>query len=348
MLRIVVVVAALAVIGYAFVAAFKASGEQTIGGGPINSGFETGDLTGWTKTGDAFNNQPTFGDNPAARNRENSNHQGDWWIGGYENFQNQPGQKPGDVLGDAPTGTLTSQPFVIRGDYLSFLVGGGAHSWKGPDGANAACVNLIVNGQVVRTAMGNNSETMNRYFWIVSPLKGQMATLQLVDHNSGGWGHINFDDPRQLSKWAIHKGDHLLYLWSGVLLLLGAVGAGQSRAAFLLHWLLLYVWRFLFFCSGVATLLLSAAHETPWQMKYIQSALADRTLAHAQVFSIELAFSIRALAGSMLLLFVGSMLVAPSLRQLLQSARHHPRQVSLLLPALGYLFVTLWPSPGRL
>ena len=31
--------------------------------------FETADLTGWTKTGDAFDFQPTKGDNPTARGR---------------------------------------------------------------------------------------------------------------------------------------------------------------------------------------------------------------------------------------------------------------------------------------
>jgi len=50
--------------------------------------FETGDLKGWTKTGDAFDFQPTKGDNPTARNRNQpSKHEGDWWIGGYEKYQ---------------------------------------------------------------------------------------------------------------------------------------------------------------------------------------------------------------------------------------------------------------------
>ena len=36
-------------------------------------------------TGRAFINQPTFGDNSAARNRESAQQQGDWWKGGAEN-----------------------------------------------------------------------------------------------------------------------------------------------------------------------------------------------------------------------------------------------------------------------
>ncbi len=41
--------------------------------------FETGDLRGWTKTGNAFEFQPTYGDNPTARHRgQPSNHQGQY------------------------------------------------------------------------------------------------------------------------------------------------------------------------------------------------------------------------------------------------------------------------------
>jgi hypothetical protein len=51
--------------------------------GGITWDFETGDLRGWSKTGDAFNSQPTYGDNPTARHRgQPSQHQGNYWIGG--------------------------------------------------------------------------------------------------------------------------------------------------------------------------------------------------------------------------------------------------------------------------
>ena len=46
----------------------------------FNNDFETGDLTDWEKEGEAFDFQPTWGDNPTARNRgQPSEHQGDWW-----------------------------------------------------------------------------------------------------------------------------------------------------------------------------------------------------------------------------------------------------------------------------
>jgi hypothetical protein len=59
--------------------------DRPMVGGGIAWDFETGDLGGWTPTGDAFAFQPTLGDNPTARHRgQPSNHQGQYWIGGYE------------------------------------------------------------------------------------------------------------------------------------------------------------------------------------------------------------------------------------------------------------------------
>ena len=74
-----------------------------------------------------FNNQPTFGDNPTARNREQpSKHQGDWWIGGYENRSSKAAEA-GAIQGDTPKGILTSPPFRIIGGNISFLIGGGCN-----------------------------------------------------------------------------------------------------------------------------------------------------------------------------------------------------------------------------
>lgn len=65
--------------------------------------FEARYLRGWTKTGTAFDSQPTLGDNPTARGRgQPSNRQGNWWIGIFENYQGLPGQMPGDFQEDAP------------------------------------------------------------------------------------------------------------------------------------------------------------------------------------------------------------------------------------------------------
>jgi fructan beta-fructosidase len=46
---------------------------------------------------------------------------------------------------------------------------------------------------VVRTATGQDAERLTWDSWDVSELRGRTARLQVVDQNTGGWGHINLD-----------------------------------------------------------------------------------------------------------------------------------------------------------
>ena len=178
----------------------------------FNNDFETGDLTDWEeKTGTAFDFQPTWGDNPTARNRgQPSQHQGDWWLGLAERYQGPVkgaalGQKPGDMQQNAqggvgpdfPQGTLTSIEFTIVGATMNFLMGGGNRAW---DTDEPCCVNLVSNDEVVRTMTGNDHESMVRKEWDVSNLKGKVVQLVVVDKSSGGWGHPNFDDVHQADR----------------------------------------------------------------------------------------------------------------------------------------------------
>jgi TolB-like protein len=153
--------------------------------------FETGDLRGWTSTGQAFAFQPTYQDNPTARRRgQPSQHQGDYWIGGYEK-RPRPHDPPGQIQGDGPQGTLLSEPFVIRHPGIQFLIGGGCDITK-------VRVELVVDGRVVRSSTGACHESMHTDSWDVSRFIGNTARIRLIDHSSGGWGHINFDDVRFL------------------------------------------------------------------------------------------------------------------------------------------------------
>lgn len=157
--------------------------------GAVSWDFEGGILKGWSATGTAFGTQPTYGDNPTARHRgQPSRHQGNYWVGGYEN-RHTPSDPPGRVQGDGPQGTLTSGPFTISGNAISFLIGGGCD-------INSERAELVVDGQVVRKSTGKCTETMQRARWDVSEFQGRSARIRLVDTSSGGWGHINFDDVR--------------------------------------------------------------------------------------------------------------------------------------------------------
>lgn len=93
--------------------------------------------------------------------------------------------------GDKSTGKLTSPPFTIERKFITFLIGGGG--WAGE-----TCLNLLVEGKVVRTATGNNqqpggSERLAPAAWDVTEFAGRKATLAIVDQRTGGWGHINVD-----------------------------------------------------------------------------------------------------------------------------------------------------------
>lgn len=93
--------------------------------------------------------------------------------------------------GDRSTGTLTSPEFRIERNYISFLIGGGGFEGK-------TCINLELDGKVVRTAVGPNtnpggSERLSKTGWSVSDLNGKSARIVVVDNARDGWGHINVD-----------------------------------------------------------------------------------------------------------------------------------------------------------
>lgn len=93
--------------------------------------------------------------------------------------------------GDRTTGTLTSPPLKIERRYITFLIGGGGYEGK-------TCINLLLDGKVVRTATGLNdrpggSEELDPHFWDVKDLASKTVTIQIVDQAEGGWGHVNVD-----------------------------------------------------------------------------------------------------------------------------------------------------------
>jgi len=125
----------------------------------------------WTLTGTAFDSGPLTVDQAAH------------W--GIENARDQS-VITSKQTGDGPTGSLTSPEFKIKRKYISFLVGGG-------DYEHDTCVNLLINGQVVRSAIGWRNDRLVPDSWDVSSFAGKKARVQILDQATGDWGHINVD-----------------------------------------------------------------------------------------------------------------------------------------------------------
>ena len=59
--------------------------------------------------------------------------------------------------------------------------------------SDETCVSLVVDGEVVRTATGRNSENLDWVSWDVAEFAGREASVRIVDNNRFGWGHILVD-----------------------------------------------------------------------------------------------------------------------------------------------------------
>ena len=140
--------------------------------------FEKETYDGWAVTGTAFGSGPILkaripgymGDVGSPRDRLVNSH------------ASAPGE---DVTAkDGQVGTLTSKPFVIERDFISFWIGGGSHPGK-------TCINLLVDGKLVATATGANSNRMRQEMFDVRALQGKTARLEIVDQERGAWGNIS-------------------------------------------------------------------------------------------------------------------------------------------------------------
>jgi sialate O-acetylesterase len=92
--------------------------------------------------------------------------------------------------GDGATGQLTSPEFVIKRPFIAFLLGGGNHPTGQTQTAN---IHLLVDGKIVRSATGNNTDAMEWVNWDVAEFAGKTARLVIEDSCTGGWGHLVVD-----------------------------------------------------------------------------------------------------------------------------------------------------------
>ena len=174
--------------------------------GPVFQDFEGGDFAalGWTATGSLVGTSPAAGALPGQT--PVTGYHGAYFVDTFVN-------------GDSTVGRLVSPNFTISSNFIDLLVGGGRNP-HGSTGAaasavtNETTVNLMVNGRVERTATGENTESLAWKSWDVSEFMGQTAQIEIIDNNSGSWGHILVDDivfssqRKDVANWVDYGADY--------------------------------------------------------------------------------------------------------------------------------------------
>ncbi|MFF0267526.1 GH116 family glycosyl hydrolase [Kribbella sp. NPDC004536] len=141
--------------------------------------WEKDTYDGWTVTGDAFGSGPVRPlDVPNLMKRFGDlNVSGTRFVTSYD-FRGG--------TNDAAVGSLTSREFTIERRYVAIGLSGGRHPGD-------TCVNVVVDGQVVATATGDESEPLVPQLLDVGAYAGRIAHIEIVDNGTGAWGHVSCD-----------------------------------------------------------------------------------------------------------------------------------------------------------
>jgi uncharacterized protein (DUF608 family) len=139
--------------------------------GVVFADFEGADYGNWEIGGTAFGNTPSNG---AVRPEQLINgFKGKGMVNTYRED------------GDITTGRLKSPNFTITKNFICFLIAGGP--------SDTTCINLYVDNQKVAKASGNGNDNLKWRSWDVTQFKGKTAYIEIVDQETGGWGHIDVD-----------------------------------------------------------------------------------------------------------------------------------------------------------
>ena len=136
----------------------------------IVNDFTTPDYGSWKTTGDAFGKGPLTGD---ALDKLG--------ITNYRNFAVAT-SKPDDA--SRHPGTLTSPEFTIERPYISFLIAGASSQ-------HALCMNLLLDGIIIKSATGAFSNHLDSTSWDVSSFMGKKVQVQVVHNAADGGGYIS-------------------------------------------------------------------------------------------------------------------------------------------------------------
>lgn len=161
--------------------------RPTKNGKPLNLNFESGDLTDWIASGDAFTN-PLVSSDPSPV------HAKDMTIG----FEGKYFLSSGGTLNYKQTGTLTSTPFKVTHPYASFMVSGGALQDTRVEIVSATTKKVIFQ------STGQGRATLQPVVVDLRKFLNQNIFIRIIDKETGisqipyisddKFGHINFDN----------------------------------------------------------------------------------------------------------------------------------------------------------
>ena len=136
--------------------------------------FENGNYDGWTLEGNAFGTVPA----------SDKTFPGKITGFGGKGFVCTLDSK----LGNNAIGKATSKVFTIDKPFIDFRIGGGRYPKE-------ACINLIIDGKIVKTATGSNTPQFQEYVWNVSDFTGKAAYIEIIDTTAApNRGYIMVDD----------------------------------------------------------------------------------------------------------------------------------------------------------
>lgn len=139
--------------------------------GLVIDDFESGDYGKWNVQGIAFGASPARGN--LLTQRTVSGFLGTHLVNSFDN-------------GNEAMGKMISADFIIKKNFISFLIGGG----KYPAGTY---VKLIVDEQTIKTATGSRDDYLRWKNWDVTNWIGRSARIEIVDSVDVDWGHILVD-----------------------------------------------------------------------------------------------------------------------------------------------------------
>ncbi|KAK9319790.1 glycosyl hydrolase [Lipomyces orientalis] len=115
------------------------------------------------------------------------------------------------LSGGTGTGTIASPKFTITEEYISFLVAGGYYPYNpvtaGTPEDHQVSMNLVVDGKVVHSQTGTNTENLVWRSWNVAGWVGKEAYLIVTDVNPGPSAHLHIDEivfsnsPKDEANW---------------------------------------------------------------------------------------------------------------------------------------------------